>query len=390
MRGAVGARILVTGMSGAGKSSLLRVLASRGITTVDTDYGGYVEADGRWNDERIRALLDAHSSIVVSGTVENQGDYYDRFDRVVLLSAPLDVLLARVAARTDNPYGQTEEERNEIRRHVAEVEPLLRRGAHVELDGTRPLTDLADAVERFLHPGPVEVRDAVFPRDLSSVSALLEGYLVQTEREKADHGLVAPSDELPERYARAIEDPESAFRGARVMLASVEGEDCGIIVMTRESADRSSSASGRLLRRAAGEPEPHSSTPRWPRLPHPCACRCGSGGGLRSSCTGGADSRSSLPPPRGTRAPGSSASAEADPHRLRAPLRRRSPDGRTFLADLSCRAEFSCAAAAGPVSPRCAFDAAGGRGRQGGRSLLRRRRARSHRCSHPWRRDRHR
>ncbi len=232
MRGAVGARILVTGMSGAGESSLLRVLASRGITTVDTDYGGYVEADGRWNDERIRALLDAHPSIVVSGTVENQGDYYDRFDRVVLLSAPLDILLARVAARTDNPYGQTEEQRNEIRRHVAEVEPLLRRGAHVELDGTRPLTDLADAVERFLHPGPVEVRDAVFPRDLSSVSALLEGYLVQTEREKADHGLVAPSDELPERYARAIEDPESAFRGARVMLASVEGEDCGIIVMT--------------------------------------------------------------------------------------------------------------------------------------------------------------
>lgn len=230
MRGTGGARILVTGMSGAGKSSLLRELASRGITTVDTDYGDYVDADGRWNDERVRALLDAHRSIVVSGTVENQGDYYDRFDHVVLLSAPLAVLLARVAARTDNPYGQTGEDRDEIRRHVAEVEPLLRRGADVELDGTQPLTDLADAVERLLRSGSAEVRDAVFPRDLSSVSALLEDYLVQTEREKADHGLAAPSDELPARYAREVDDPASAFRGVRVMLASVAGTDCGIIV----------------------------------------------------------------------------------------------------------------------------------------------------------------
>lgn len=36
-------RVLITGMSGTGKSSLLPELAARGYRTVDTDYGDYFE-----------------------------------------------------------------------------------------------------------------------------------------------------------------------------------------------------------------------------------------------------------------------------------------------------------------------------------------------------------
>ena len=36
-------RVLITGMSGAGKSSLLHELAARGYRTVDTDYGAYFQ-----------------------------------------------------------------------------------------------------------------------------------------------------------------------------------------------------------------------------------------------------------------------------------------------------------------------------------------------------------
>jgi hypothetical protein len=36
-------------------------------------------------------LLSRHT-VVVSGTVENQGRFYDRFEHVVLLSAPVQVL----------------------------------------------------------------------------------------------------------------------------------------------------------------------------------------------------------------------------------------------------------------------------------------------------------
>jgi shikimate kinase len=140
-------RILITGMSGAGKSTLLHELARRGRWTIDADYDGWTLPSGVWDEPRVAALLAHHDDVVMSGTAENQGKFYDRFDHVVLLSAPVDVLIERLRARTDNPYGQTRQQQDEVRGFVREIEPLLRRGAGVELDGRRPVTDLADEIE---------------------------------------------------------------------------------------------------------------------------------------------------------------------------------------------------------------------------------------------------
>ncbi|MBE7189418.1 AAA family ATPase [Jatrophihabitans endophyticus] len=142
-------RVLVTGMSGTGKSTLLVELARRGHRTIDTDHGGWHRADGGWDEPRMSALLAEHSDLVVSGTADNQGRFYDRFAHVVLLSAPLPVLLDRVTAR-DNPYGRTTADRDEIAHYVETVEPLLRRGATVELDACRSPLELADAVDALL------------------------------------------------------------------------------------------------------------------------------------------------------------------------------------------------------------------------------------------------
>jgi hypothetical protein len=95
-------------------------------------------------------LLAERAEVVVSGTVPNQGRFYERFDLVALLSAPLELLLDRVARRTNNPYGRTAEHRAQIERYVVDVEPLLRRSATVELDGRRPVVVLADIVERLV------------------------------------------------------------------------------------------------------------------------------------------------------------------------------------------------------------------------------------------------
>jgi shikimate kinase len=143
-------RVLVTGMSGAGKSTILDELRRRGLLAVDTDYGGWELPDGTWDESRMDRLLARHRYVVVSGTVENQVRFYDRFEHIVLLSAPLEVLMRRLKDRTNNPYGKTAAERAEIGRYVETVEPLLRRGATVELDGRRPVTELADAVERLV------------------------------------------------------------------------------------------------------------------------------------------------------------------------------------------------------------------------------------------------
>ena len=96
----------------------------RGHLTVDTGYDGWVLSDGCWDEPRMTALLGSEPDVVVSGTVENQGRFYDRFDHVVLLSAPLDVLLERPRHRATNPYGQSAEQRAEVAGYLRTVEPL--------------------------------------------------------------------------------------------------------------------------------------------------------------------------------------------------------------------------------------------------------------------------
>lgn len=136
-------------MSGTGKSAALAELGKRGFEVVDTDVGGWTEwsdDDGGyvWRGERIAELLDRERDVTlyVSGTVSNQGRFYPRFDAVVLLSAPADVLLSRVGSRTTNDYGKSADERALVLEHLAEVEPLLRATCTHELDASRPLEDV--------------------------------------------------------------------------------------------------------------------------------------------------------------------------------------------------------------------------------------------------------
>jgi len=146
------AKVLVTGMSGTGKSSVLRVLADRGHRVVDTDteeWSEWVDDGWNWRENAIDALLEGHEQghLFLAGCHTNQGRFYDLLDGIVLLSAPAEVLLERIETRLDNPYGKSDEERALVLRHLAEVEPLLRATATAELDATAPLADVADRLE---------------------------------------------------------------------------------------------------------------------------------------------------------------------------------------------------------------------------------------------------
>ncbi|MBS2539730.1 AAA family ATPase [Catenulispora sp. NF23] len=147
-------RILVTGMSGTGKTTLLEELGRRGHRVVDTDYGDWhevVDGERLWHEGRIGALLDgvaddSHELLFVQGTVRNQGHFRDRFDHVVLLSAPAEVIIERLATRTDNPYGKNPAELVETLENLELVEPLLRKSATLEVVTTVPVTEVADVV----------------------------------------------------------------------------------------------------------------------------------------------------------------------------------------------------------------------------------------------------
>ena len=161
-------KVLVTGISGTGKSAALVELGRRGYRVVDTDdpgwreYHAYVKpsdelhrGEWHWVEERMTELLDFDDgrSLFLAGCVRNQSKFYDRFDAVVLLSAPAAVMLDRVQRRTTNTYGQAPLERAEILDDLTGIEPLLRKGCTHELDASRPLADIvADLIAIVSRP----------------------------------------------------------------------------------------------------------------------------------------------------------------------------------------------------------------------------------------------
>jgi shikimate kinase len=151
------AKILVTGLSGTGKSSALAELGRRGYRVLDTDDAGWREyrrhadpldelhiGEWHWVEGRMTALLDSDDdrTLFVGGGARNQSTFYDRFDAVVLLSAPAEVILDRVARRTANDYGKSPLERAMILADLSEIEPLLRQACTHELDASRPLDEV--------------------------------------------------------------------------------------------------------------------------------------------------------------------------------------------------------------------------------------------------------
>ncbi|GAA3345749.1 AAA family ATPase [Amorphoplanes nipponensis] len=156
------ATILITGMSGTGKSTALGVLAAHGHRTVDTDTDRWSRwvtrpdgsADWIWREPEMTGLLSrpGPGHLFVAGCKSNQGTFYPLFDEVVLLSAPAEVILARIAARTGNPYGKSPEQRAAVLDHLAHVEPLLRATATAAIDASAPLDEVVRQLEALVRP----------------------------------------------------------------------------------------------------------------------------------------------------------------------------------------------------------------------------------------------
>jgi broad-specificity NMP kinase len=141
-------RVLLTGMSGVGKSTLVRELRRRGHVAYDADDDGFSEprADGRWGwrVDLVSAVLarDPDRLVFFAGCSEEQVEL--PFDLRVLLTAPRSVLRRRLRTRPDNAYGRAGAELSNVMADLAEVEPLLRRSDDLVLTTTAPPAEIAD------------------------------------------------------------------------------------------------------------------------------------------------------------------------------------------------------------------------------------------------------
>ena len=156
-------RVLLTGMSGTGKSSVIGELAALGHTAIDTDDGWCEPLPGgrqRWREDAIAALVDTEDAGVVFIAGYEQNQVRSRFDLIILLSAPAQTMADGLAARTGNPYGTARGDLDRILGDLAAAEPLLRTAADHEIRTTIPLADVVAKVVHLAGTRPGGLHDA--------------------------------------------------------------------------------------------------------------------------------------------------------------------------------------------------------------------------------------
>ncbi|HEY7261898.1 MAG TPA: AAA family ATPase [Trebonia sp.] len=164
--------MLITGCSGAGKTTIAAVLARRGLAVIDSDddpllarmvdsAGAVVEYPAEpdlawlarhsweWDPARLDGLIRAAApaTLYVCGGAANELEFADRFTHIFMLEIDEPTMLARLDARWDyHDWGRIGDTREYLRGFLPGYQDRLRAFGAIIIDARQPLDQVVDAI----------------------------------------------------------------------------------------------------------------------------------------------------------------------------------------------------------------------------------------------------
>jgi len=169
-------KILLTGITGTGKTTILAELQKRGYMVVDLDATGMcrwknketneiteygpIGRDYKWLTEhgwycdtdilkKLLSCIREDKDVFVAVITENIEEVVDEFDKTFIFVADDGIIKERLDKRTNNHFAKKEEEQDFVLKHSREL--LKKIKDFTEIDANKNPTEIVDIVLKKIH-----------------------------------------------------------------------------------------------------------------------------------------------------------------------------------------------------------------------------------------------
>jgi broad-specificity NMP kinase len=167
-------KIYVTGISGTGKTTIAHELNKKGIKAFSIDEvpglcfwinkasGIKVDYEAKLDQtfidthvwmcdvEHLKSLLSINENVIVLGHAENENDFLNLFDQIILLQCKPETFIRRILEREDNVFGKDETAQKYLLNTYKDFEEgMIKRGA-VSVHTDEALDKVIDKIAGFL------------------------------------------------------------------------------------------------------------------------------------------------------------------------------------------------------------------------------------------------
>lgn len=166
-------KVLITGVAGTGKSTIIKALNVRGISAIDLhDVPGLFHWQDKETKEKIqytpveskewfntvdrlcdipklKELLSEHDNVVMAGATSgsNQEEFLSLFDKIILLQAKPETLVHRMQTRVNKSgYGKTKAEQDDNIEWQKEFDPKILLYGAVPISTEGDITGVVDTI----------------------------------------------------------------------------------------------------------------------------------------------------------------------------------------------------------------------------------------------------